>query len=204
MWWAALCDRDFFADEAAFQAAEKDFRANNPYALWVDAGDPAPTAAVVSGETLAQAAWDAVDIPAPTVGTSPDMDGEHGTVVGVDTWVWATGETPSQVKVTATAGNSSATVTATSTGLNLTAPDSEASCHGFGTPWTPGTPEGTSDCTVTFTRSSAHLGGTTPLNVSASYDATWTATDGTNGTLGTVTTNSTTPITVHEIQTINR
>ena len=43
------------------------------------------------------------------------------------------------------------------------APDSTASCTGWGTPWAEGTAEGSSDCTIEFTRSSAHLGGTTPL-----------------------------------------
>ena len=167
-----------------------------------------PPAPLIDGQTLARAAWDAVTIPQPSVETNPKVttgDGVSGaTVVGLDTWVWATGETPARVMATATAGAVTATVTAVSDGLNLSAPDSAPDCHGFGIPWTQGAAEGSSNCTVEFTRSSAHLGGTTPLTVSVGYDVAWTATDGTSGTLDPVTTTSTTDLPVAEIQTINR
>ena len=58
------------------------------------------------------------------------------------------------------------TVTASSTGLQLSAPDGKASCAGFGVAWHQGMPEGSSPCTISFNRSSAHLGGATPLTVS--------------------------------------
>ena len=94
-------------------------------------------------------------------------------------------------------------MTATSDGLRLQAPDAVSSCTGFGTAWQAGMAEGTSDCTIEFTRSSAHLGGTTPVTASASYSATWTSTNGSSGTLDPATTTSTTNIPVTEIQTIN-
>lgn len=51
--------------------------------------------------------------------------------------------------------------------------------------------EGSSDCTIRFSRSSAHLGGTTPLTVSTTYDITRTANDGTSGALTPLTTTTT-------------
>ena len=73
----------------------------------------------------------------------------------------------------------------------------------FGTPWTKGTGEGTSDCTIEFTRSSAHPGGTTPLDISVGYSVSYTATDGATGDLNPVTTTSTTTIPIAETQTTN-
>ena len=167
---------------------------------------PAP---LFDGGALARAAWGAVTIPQPSVETNPRIttgDGVSGaTVVGLDTWVWATGETPARVRATASAGAVTATVVASASGLRVSAPDSVPACTGWGSPWVPGqSQEGGSDCTVEFTRSSAHLGGTTPLTVSVGYDVAWTATDGTSGTLDPVTTTSTVDLPVAEIQTVNR
>ena len=155
-----------------------------------------------------RAAMGAVTIPAPSVETNPKITTGDGvpdaTVVGMDTWVWATGDTPSEVRVTASAGSMSAEVVAASSGLRVSAPDANQSCTGWGSPWVDGeSQEGGSDCTVEFTRSSAHLGGTTPLSVSASYDVSWTASDGNSGTLNPITTTSTHDIPVAEIQTVN-
>ena len=168
--------------------------------VYVPAGSEPPVP-VVDGRTLAQAAWDAVVIPNPEVGYNPSL-GESGyTLVGWYTWVWASGGTPTQVTATATAGPVSATVTAVADGLDLSGPDTEVDCAGFGVPWSPGA-SGT-DCTVVFTRSSAHLGGSTPLSVSASYAVSFTATDGASGDLGSATTTSTVDIPVAEVQTLN-
>lgn len=52
-------------------------------------------------------------------------------------------------------------------------------------------------------RSSAPLGGTTPLSASASYAVSFTASDGAGGSLGGVTTISTADIPVAEVQTLN-
>jgi hypothetical protein len=93
-------------------------------------------------------------------------------------------------------------VTASSAGLQLSAPDAKASCQGFGVAWHSGMPEGSSPCTISFNRSSAHLGGTTPLTVSVAYSVTYTGSDGANGTLPAITTTSTTNLPVAEVQTL--
>ena len=156
----------------------------------------------MDGATLARAAWNAIKLPAPTVETNPKVGSQGATLVGMDTWVWATGSTPKTVTATATAGPTTATVTASSAGLQLSAPDGKASCQGFGVAWHSGMPEGSSPCTISFNRSSAHLGGTTPLTVSVAYSVTYTGSDGANGTLPAITTTSTTNLPVAEVQTL--
>lgn len=165
----------------------------------------APPAPLVDGYTLAGAAREAVSIPAPSVDYNPKLSSPAGsTVVGMDTWVWATGEVPRTVQITASAGGVSATMTITGTRLSLSAPDATSDCTGFGTPWAPGAPEGSSNCTITFNRSSANQPSqATPLTTSVRYTTAWTASDGTSGALADITTTSTTPIPVAEIQTIN-
>ena len=211
-WYVRSCKMLYFAgvgssrmsdeelDEIAREISE--FYASNPdEIIWVEpgAGPPAPR---VSAGRLARAAWKVVKIPSPTVETNPKVGSQGATLVGMDTWVWATGETPTSVKATATAGATSVTVTAGSSGLQLSAPDGKASCTGFGVAWHQGMPEGSSPCTISFNRSSAHLGGTTPLAIKVAYSASYTATDGSSGTLPAITTTSTVNLPVAEVQTL--
>ncbi|WP_279221358.1 hypothetical protein [Actinomyces lilanjuaniae] len=199
-WYLPTCERNRWEgdDDQDFIDLVTSFMEDNP-PVYVEA-EEAPPEPPVDGATLAAAAWDAVDIPVPEVGHNPSLGEGGATLVGWYTWVWAAGDTPTQVTATATAGPVTATVTATATGLDLSAPDAQVDCHGFGTPWNQGA-EGT-DCTVVFTRSSAHLGGTTPLTTSVRYEVSYTATDGAADTLDTVTTTSTHDIPVAEVQTL--
>ena len=177
------------------------YEANPEPNIWVPASQPAPKP-YISGTRLAKVAWDAVKIPSPTVETNPKVGDRGATLVGMDTWVWATGQTPTSVTATATAGSTTATITAGSSGLQLSAPDGKASCTGFGIAWHPGMAEGSSPCTISFNRSSAHLGGTTPLTIKVAYSASYTATDGNSGTLPAITTTNTINLPVAEVQTL--
>ena len=85
---------------------------------------------LVDGATLAQTAWNAIKLLTPTVETNPKVGDRGTTLVGIDTWVWATASIPRTVTATATAGP-----TATASGLQLSAPDGRASCQGFGVVW---------------------------------------------------------------------
>ena len=200
-WYHLNCHKDRASSEEEYIKVRDD--AKSRPAVWVPDGEELP-APEVDGETLAQAAWDAVDIPTPSIGTNPALGDSGATVVGLDTWVWADGDTPATVTATATAGPVTATVTATASGLSLSAPDSTPHCSGFGTPWQPGMAEGSSDCTIVFGRASAHRASqTTPLRTSATYDVSYTATDGSSGALDPVTVTSTTELPVTEIQTVN-
>ena len=203
-WWHVKCNRDAFDDLGAMQAARNRMTPNGAPYLWVPDSENGgkPPAPYISGRALATAAWKAVKIPQPTIETNPKVGSQGATLVGMDTWVWATGNTPRSVTVTASAGSTSATVTAASAGLQLSAPDGKPSCQGFGVAWHSGMPEGSSPCTISFNRSSAHLGGTTPLTVSVAYSATYTATDGSSGDLPAVTATNTVNLPVAEVQTL--
>lgn len=193
-WYYLNCHENRASSEEEYIKARDD--AESRPAVWVPDGED-PPAPEIDGETLAQAAWDAVDIPTPSIGTNPALGDSGATVVGLDTWVWADGDTPATVTATATAGPVTATVTATASGLSLSAPDSTPHCSGFGTPWQPGMAEGSSDCTIVFGRASVHRASqTTPLRTSATYD-------GSSGALDPVTVTSTTELPVTEIQTVN-
>ena len=203
-WWRVKCNRDAFEDLGAMQAARNRMTPNGAPYLWVPDSENGgkPPAPYISGRTLSTAAWKAVKIPQPTIETNPKVGSQGATLVGMDTWVWATGNTPRSVTVTASAGSTSATVTASSAGLQLSAPDGKSSCQGFGIAWHSGMPEGSSPCTISFNRSSAHLGGTTPLTVSVAYSATYTATDGSGGDLPAITATNTINLPVAEVQTL--
>ena len=118
---------------------------------------------LVDGATLAQAAWNAIKLLTPTVETNPKVGDRGTTLVGMDTWVWATPSIPRTVTATATAGPT--TATASPSGWQLSAPDGRASCQGFGVVWHSGMAQGSSPCTISFSRSSAHPGGSIPLTV---------------------------------------
>lgn len=200
-WWERYCDKDAFPDEESYDKARDEFYKGNPERVWVPAGQSGP-APYVPGAVLAKAAWEAVKIPQPKVETNPKVGSQGATLVGMDTWVWATGDTPTSVSATASVGSNSATVTASSAGLQLSAPDGKASCTGFGIAWQAGMPEGSSPCTISFNRSSAHLGGTTPLTIKVAYSASYTGSDGSSGTLPAITTTNTVNLPVAEVQTL--
>ena len=103
---------DLERERKAFEEANPDPN------IWVPAGQQAPKP-YISGTRLAKVAWDAVKIPAPTVETNPKVGAQGATLVGMDTWVWATGNTPTSVTAKATAGSTTATITAGSSGLQL-------------------------------------------------------------------------------------
>ncbi|BAW94108.1 hypothetical protein CHIBA101_2287 [Actinomyces sp. Chiba101] len=201
-WYIPTCDSAYAIDKQAYGRKWVDWVLQPSRFVPASQAPPAP---LVDGYTLAGAAREAVSIPAPVVDYNPKLDSPAGsTVVGMDTWVWATSEVPRTVQITASAGGVSAIMTITGTRLDLSAPDATSECTGFGAPWAPGAPEGSSDCTITFNRSSADQPGrATPLTASVRYTTAWSASDGTSGALTDITTTSTTPIPVAEIQTIN-
>ena len=201
-WYKPWCDWKYYNgdDPMEYQKLFAEFTSNGP--VYVPAGQAAPEP-VIDGATLARAAWDAVTIPTATIGYNPSYGSMRATIVGWDTWVWATGDTPKEVRVTATAGPVSATVTATASRLTLQPKDGTAKCTGFGIPWSEDNDRLGTDCVIVFDRSSAHFkDSVTPVDVKVSYAITYSATDGATGTMNTHTTSTTTTIPVAEIQTI--
>ena len=203
-WYVATCSSQYMADDdpREFNDVVQDYMAFHP-PVWVPSGQAAPEPEV-DGATLAQAAWDAVTIPTATIAYNPTVGDVQATIVGMDTWVWATGDTPKEVTVTATAGSTTATITATASRLTLQPKDGTATCTGFGIPWTEENDAKGTDCKIIFNRSSAHFkDSVTPVDIKVSYAITYTATDGATGTMNTHTTSTTTTIPVAEIQTLN-
>jgi len=203
-WYIPNCDPRYMADgdERDFNDIMADYYANNT-PVYVPAGESAPTPEV-DGATLAQAAWDSITIPTATIGYNPTVGDVQATIVGMDTWVWATGDTPKEVRVTASAGSTTATVAATASRLTLQPTDGTATCTGFGIPWTEENDTKGTDCKIIFNRSSAHLkDSVTPVHVNISYTTQYTASDGASGSMGTHTTFGSTTIPVAEIQTLN-
>ncbi|RAX20659.1 hypothetical protein DRB07_13250 [Actinomyces sp. Z3] len=203
-WWTRYCDESAFADQDAYVEAAREFNAEHPWHVWVAEGEGPPDSEV-DPAALASAVWTSVsaDIPSPSIDRNPTIGESQATVVGFDTWVWATADTPTRVEIVAAVGSTSVTVIATSSGLDLSAQDAEADCTGFGIPWTPANDAKGTDCVIVFDRSSAHLGGTTPMNVDVQYSASWKSTTDRSGYLGALTTTSTVEIPVAEIQALN-
>ncbi|WP_168708091.1 hypothetical protein [Actinomyces procaprae] len=203
-WYVATCSSEYMADDDPrdFYDVVQDYVASHP-PVWVPAGGAAPES-VIDGATLARAAWDAVTIPTATIGYNPMVGDMQATIVGWDTWIWATGDTPKEVRVTATAGPVTATITATASMLTLQPKDGTAKCTGFGIPWSEDNDRTGTDCVIIFDRSSAHFkDNTTPVDIKVTYAIEYTATDGATGTMDTHTTTTTTTIPVAEIQTLN-
>ena len=82
-WYYLNCHENRASSEEEYIKARDD--AESRPAVWVPDGED-PPAPGVDGETLAQAAWDAVDIPTPSIGTNPALGDSGATVVGLDTW----------------------------------------------------------------------------------------------------------------------
>ncbi|WP_234416213.1 hypothetical protein [Actinomyces sp. Z16] len=203
-WYTPTCDYRYYrGDKPGEFRAFTQIWMLTASAMWVPAGG-VPPEPVIDGATLARAAWDAVTIPTATIGYNPSVGDVGATIVGMDTWVWATGDTPKEVTVTATAGSTTATITATASMLTLQPKDGTATCTGFGIPWTEENDAKGTDCKIVFNRSSAHFkDSVTPVDIKVSYAITYTATDGATGTMDTHTTSTTTTIPVAEIQTLN-
>ena len=201
-WYEPYCDRSRAPEGMDFDKYAMDWRIAHPTSFFPAGSAPV---AEVDPQVLARAVWRSVRLPAPVVDYNPKMASPAGaTIVGMDTWLWATDEVPKTISITATAGSTSVTVTARASRLLVDTEDGDVDCTGFGIPWVPGAPEGSSDCTVVFTRSSARRqGGATPVDVSVSYAASYTASDGTSGELGRASTRSQALIPVAEVQAVN-
>ena len=164
------------------------------------AWDPAdPLAGVAAEERAAEAALAALDVPAPTIATSPAPGAEH--LVGLPTWLWLTTWAPTSA--TAALGGVSATVAVTPTAVRWDTGDgATVTCTGPGAPWRPGA---TSDCTHTWTRrSAAEPGGAFVLTATVEWTASWTATTGASGDLGPLTSTAAVPVRVVEAQAVVR
>jgi hypothetical protein len=179
--------------------------------VYVPAGQPAPdTGGDVDPEVLAQAAYEALQLPEGTVAWNPRLTGLNGaTLVGTDTWVWVE-DAPMTARVTASVPSGTwATVEANLDHMTVSAPGADDTvCTQAGQPWTPGA--GTAPCSIRFDHSSigGHAGTrgdlpTVTMTVATTWTASWTSSlDATPRDLPAQDTEVSTEIAVAEIQAV--
>ena len=200
-YYAALCnggrwtghDRDAFFDHA------NDFFRSNPVVRYVSPSDPLPPPPPLTVSELVTIVEEYIEPPAPVVGRSP----AGASLVNLDTWIWAEGDTFSVGTVTATSGPNSVTVTVTPRGLDLSAPHATqtAACLDGGTPWTGQAESVDPTCALTFARAPGGRADL-PLTVTSRWTADWAGSDGTGGTLSPTAVSTTVDVTVQEVQTL--
>ncbi len=168
----------------------------------IDGAFLVPEGGIVDPEALAQQAAASIGIEAPALRTSPDANGRL--YVRVPTWLWVEGAWWQTYQATAATGRVTATVTAQPVTATWAMGDgATVACTGPGVAWQPGLSESATDCTHTYTTSSAGAAnGTFPLSATVTLEVTWTSNVGAGGTLPTISRTSTRPVDVGEIQAI--
>lgn len=167
--------------------------------VW-EGGDP--LGAVAATDRALDAAVASLDLPDPSVMTSPPPDASH--FVGLATWIWD--ERPlAQHTATASAAGVSATVVATPGSLRWIPGDRSdpVTCPGSGVPYGPGADEDLRCAHIwqhrsTHTDPAGRFGG----SVTLVWEVTWEASDGEGGELGEVTTESDLSVLVREAQAV--
>lgn len=167
----------------------------------VEVFDNLPEGELVDPEALALEALESVTIPDPTIGMSPPAG---SLVVQVPTWLWLSGDWWRAYEATATAGRVSATVTAEPVETSWSMGDgSTVTCSGPGVAWTPGAPEDATDCSHTYTSTSADApGGTFGLTVTVSLEVGWSSNSGAGGTFDSISRTAGQAVRVGEIQAV--
>ncbi|SDU41718.1 hypothetical protein [Jiangella alkaliphila] len=199
-WWSGMCSSaDYDGPIEDFIEFSNDWFDNEFEPLYVEPGEPVPVPPIPP-EVLVQVAYDAMTLPDPQIGWNPRREGDGATFVNLPTWMWLE-DGPVTLEVHAEAGANEARVEATMTSMNFSASNAApVSCDGHGVAWTSGA---TSDCALTFTRSSAHLpGGITNVLAESEWAIEWFANGVPEGPLDPQTTSATFGLPIAEVQTI--
>ncbi len=158
-----------------------------------DPADPLP--GLDDPAQAAAQALSTLDLPAPTLSTSPPLDSSQ--LVGVPTWLWLSDWTTR--RATATLDGVTATVTATPLRTTWTADPSGAheTCEGPGSPYDASRPPDaqTSACTMLF-----ETAGTEQLTATVTYAISWSASTGDGGPLDPLTRTATRAVVVDQAQ----
>ncbi|MBO0919756.1 hypothetical protein J1G42_02815 [Cellulomonas sp. zg-ZUI222] len=181
-----------------------------------EANEPRPAAAAeVEPRVLAEAAYEAMELPRGTVRWNPSVEGSGATVVNMATWVWVEGAaSTATVRATLPSGPW-VQVEAVIERVEVTAPgivgsDDTVRCDDLGVPWTPDADDAGTTCEVVFERSSANQPvkhgrehPTATMVVTTVWSASWTSwLDATPVDLGEQTTTVPAEVPVGEIQTV--
>ncbi|GHA54777.1 hypothetical protein GCM10010372_63510 [Streptomyces tauricus] len=180
--------------------------------FWQNAGDIPAVPNAPTAETLAEYAYDKVEVP----GTDIELKPAARSTVNAPTWVWLDKGTFQEVKVRAELPHTGlwAETTAKPVALHLepgtqdadTFPasgDCEIDDDGsIGTPYRTGDAGTTPPCGISYRRATA--GAPYELTASVTWQITWQGTAGAGGTLPNGTFETTQQMNVQEIQSVNR
>lgn len=171
-------------------------------AVQVDGRFLIPEGGVVDVEALALQARASIGISGPVIRTSPEAG--NRLYVRVPTWLWVDGGWWHGYSATASAGRVTATVSAQPVAASWTFGDGgSVTCSGPGVPWRAGLPEDATDCSHTFTTSSAgQPEGTFALSTTVTLEVSWTSNIGSGGTLESISRTASQAVEVGEIQAI--
>lgn len=205
MWWGAQ-----FSPDATLEEQQK---CNKP-PFWVENGEDPGVPEAIDAETLAELAYNQIKVPGTKVSLAPDGPSK----VNLPTWAWLDKGDFEPVSVTASLDapglHIEATTTAKPVALSIKPGTEDAvripasgRCElnddgSIGEPYAKGKSKQTPPCGVTYQRSSGN--GTFNLQATATWEITWTGTDGAGGDLPDGEYGNDQPITVEEIQSINR
>jgi len=160
-----------------------------------------PEGGVVDVAALAQNARASIGIAPPAIRTSPEVGKLY---VQVPTWLWLDGGWWHSYQATASAGRVTATVTANPVHTAWALGDgAQVTCSGPGVAWQPGMREDATNCSHTYTTSSASRpGGAFVLSATVVLEITWTSNVGEGGTLAPISRASSRTVEVGEIQAV--
>jgi hypothetical protein len=161
-----------------------------------------PEGGLVDVEALALQARASIGISGPVIRTSPEAGGRL--YVRVPTWLWVDGGWWHSYSATASAGRVTATVSAQPVSASWAFGDGgSVACSGPGVAWRAGLSEDATDCSHTFTTSSAgQPDGRFSLSATVTLEITWTSNIGSGGTLSPISRSSSQAVEVGEIQAI--
>ena len=152
----------------------------NPAApFWVTNTQTA--AAPVNPAALAQQALSKLALAAPSIEMAPPASTDQ--LVNVSTWLWINPAAWQDLSATAAAGPVSATATATPVEVVWNMGDgNQVTCAGPGTPYSPANPNASTDCSYTWTQSSAaQPDGAYEVTATVYWHVAWTATGAPGG-----------------------
>ena len=147
--------------------------------IWVTNAQAA--AAQVNPAALAQQAVSQLPLGSPSIEMAPPTTSEQ--LVNVSTWLWLNPAAWHQQTATAAAGPVSATATATPVEVVWSMGDGhQVTCTGPGTPYDSSNPNATTDCSYTWTQSSAgQPDGAYQVTATVYWQVAWTATGAPGG-----------------------
>ncbi|KAF4406015.1 hypothetical protein CRI70_12280 [Streptomyces sp. Ru87] len=206
MWWRSVVREGHEDDVRAWDCDKVMF--------WADAGEIPDDPHTISPKILAEYAYDKIPVPETEVEMNPD--GKQ--TVNLPTWMWLDETTFKPVEVTARLPGTGlwATTTAKPVSLHLDPGTKDVELHpssgecrindkgDIGAPYSKQDGEGDPPCGVTYLRSTPDGQRPYELKATLTWEIEWEGSGGTGGDLPDGTFDSTTPVTVREIQAINR